>query len=111
LRLCSSLAFLVSPSVRYGHARRRSSLDGTRGPRAHRSSAARRRRGAKRRLYQRHVPEYWIVDLDAELIERWRSGEDRPDIATSVFEWQPPGATEPLRLELDKFFDRIGRNG
>lgn len=70
-------------------------------------SSARFDRGAKRRLYQRHVPEYWIVDLDAKLIERWRLGEDRPDVATNVLEWQPPGATESFRLDLRTFFDRI----
>ena len=26
---------------------------------------------AKRILYRRHVPEYWIVDLDARIVERW----------------------------------------
>ena len=38
-------------------------------------STAARDRGAKRRIYQRAgVAEYWIVDLDARLVERWRPG-------------------------------------
>jgi len=36
--------------------------------------SARGDREPKRELYQRHVPEYWIVDLDAALFERWRPG-------------------------------------
>lgn len=71
-------------------------------------SSARFDRGVKRRLYLRHVPEYWIVDLDAQLIERWRLGEDRPEIATNVLEWRPPGAAESFHLEIRKFFDRVG---
>lgn len=43
-------------------------------------SSARYDRVTKRSLYQRHVPEYWIVDLDACVIERWRSGDARPEI-------------------------------
>src|SRR5206468_3653343 len=27
----------------------------------------------KRPRYQEHIPEYWIFDLDARLVERWRS--------------------------------------
>jgi Uma2 family endonuclease len=35
-------------------------------------------RGAKRRIYQRAgVPEYWVVDSDAGLIERWTPGARR----------------------------------
>ena len=71
-------------------------------------SSARFDRGAKRLLYQRHVPEYWLVDLDAALIERWRPGEDRPEVAVSVLEWEPPGATNSFQLDIRKCFDRVG---
>jgi Uma2 family endonuclease len=44
-------------------------------------STASRDRGSKRRIYQRAgVDEYWIVDLDARLVERWRPDDDRPEI-------------------------------
>ncbi len=44
-------------------------------------STAARDRGTKRRLYlEAGVEEYWIVDLDARLIERWRLGDDGPEI-------------------------------
>jgi Uma2 family endonuclease len=60
-----------------------------------------RDRGAKRRIYQRAgVAEYWIVDLDARLIERWRPGDERPEILDDRLVWQVgelPGATFELR--------------
>src|SRR5574338_925716 len=34
-------------------------------------SSSRHDRVRKRPLYQRHVPDYWIVDLDSRLFERW----------------------------------------
>ncbi|MGH7583406.1 MAG: Uma2 family endonuclease [Gemmatimonadales bacterium] len=38
-------------------------------------------RGYKRRLYlEGGVEEYWIVDLDARIVERWRHGDVRPEI-------------------------------
>ena len=44
-------------------------------------STAARDRGAKRRLYlEAGVEEYWIVDIDARLVERWRQGDERPEI-------------------------------
>ncbi|MGH9261204.1 MAG: Uma2 family endonuclease, partial [Acidimicrobiales bacterium] len=51
---------------------------------------ASRDRGKKRRIYQRAgVAEYWIVDLDARLVERWRPEDDRPEIVSDVLRWEP----------------------
>ena len=66
--------------------------------------SARGDRGPKRELYQRHVPEYWIVDLDAALIERWRPGDERPEILRESLEWKPAGASSAFVLELPAFF-------
>lgn len=42
----------------------------------------------KRPLYQRfNVPEYWIVDGDARLVERWRQSDTRPEILDTTIEW------------------------
>lgn len=64
-------------------------------------------RVTKREYYQKHVPEYWIVDLDARLFERWRQGEDRPEIVIDVLEWRSPGANEPFQLALPRYFSTV----
>ena len=61
-------------------------------------------RGPKRELYQRHVPEYWIVDLDARLVERWRPGEERPEVIRERLEWHPADTESPLGLDLSILF-------
>lgn len=70
-------------------------------------STARSDRITKRRRYQRAgVPEYWIVDLDARTIERWRPEDQRPEVLSDNITWHPTGA-EPLQLELPPLFARI----
>ena len=61
-------------------------------------------RVSKRPGYQRHVVEYWIVDVEAGLVERWTKGEDRPEIVTGCVEWHPAEAVVPFRLDLEQFF-------
>lgn len=70
-------------------------------------SSSRHDRVRKRPLYQRHVPEYWIIDPDARLFERWRRGEERPEILTEHIGWVPAGATQPFALDLRAFFARV----
>jgi len=53
-------------------------------------------RVVKRARYQRYDVEYWIVDLDARLVERWDVGADRPLIVTEAVTRQAPGAREPI---------------
>ena len=68
-------------------------------------TSARHDRGRKRLYYQRNgVPEYWIVDLDARLVERWRPGDDRPEVATETLEWRPAEVSEPLVIDLQAAF-------
>jgi len=72
-------------------------------------STARYDRIVKRGKYQRAgVPEYWVVDLDARLVERWRPGDERPEILTELLVWQPDGAAEPLTLDLPTLFAEAG---
>jgi len=71
-------------------------------------STARRDRGIKREFYQRAgVHEYWIVDLDARLIERWTPSRARPDILRETLRWAPAGATAPLEIALPSFFAKV----
>ena len=67
-------------------------------------STARYDRIVKRGRYQRYGVEYWIVDLEARLLERWMPASDRPEILTEGMTWQPSGATTALVLELTPMF-------
>ncbi|MFN8574104.1 MAG: Uma2 family endonuclease [Gemmatimonadaceae bacterium] len=68
-------------------------------------STARNDRITKRSRFQRSgVPEYWIVDLDARVVERWRPDDARPEVLGTTFEWSPPGATTALVLDLVTLF-------
>lgn len=61
---------------------------------------AARDRGAKRRIYQQAgVAEYWVVDPDARLIERWTPPDLRPEILDEALTWAPEGE-EILRVPL-----------
>jgi Uma2 family endonuclease len=49
---------------------------------------ASRDRGKKRRIYQRAgVSEYWIVDQDARIIERWLPDDVRPEVLDQSLVW------------------------
>lgn len=70
-------------------------------------STARYDRQLKRRRYQRAgVPEYWIVDLDARVVERWRPPDARPDVVTDHLVWQPDGEAA-LTIDLAAYFTSV----
>jgi len=77
-------------------------------------STARYDRIVKRRRYQRAgTPEYWIVDPDARVIERWRPNDERPEVASEILEWRPVPDTPALLLDLPALFaeawgERVG---
>ena len=67
-------------------------------------STARYDRGLKRRYYQRAgVPEYWIVDIDARVVERWRPGDDRPEVLDRAMSWAPAEGA-PLVIDIVALF-------
>jgi Uma2 family endonuclease len=71
-------------------------------------STARADRIVKRRRFQRaRVSEYWIVDLDARLIERWRPGDRRPEVLEEHLEWRPESSVAPLVLDLPAYFREV----
>ncbi len=73
-------------------------------------STARSDRVRKRRFLQRvGVPEYWIVDVDSRVVERWQPGDERPALLDERLVWHPAGAAEPFTLDLPAFFARVHR--
>ena len=70
-------------------------------------SSSRHDRVRKRPLYQRHVPDYWIVDLDARLFERWAPSDERPELLTDTLVWRPVGATAPFKMDVSSYFAAI----
>jgi Uma2 family endonuclease len=68
-------------------------------------STARFDRLLKRRRYQRAgVPEYWIVDTDARLVERWRPEDTRPEVVGEILAWQPDPGQAALEIDLVAMF-------
>ena len=67
-------------------------------------SSGRHDRVRKRPKYQRHADEYWIVDPDARLLERWRPGDDRPEISAERFVWLPNADVPPFTIDIETFF-------
>lgn len=71
-------------------------------------STARADRIKKRMIYlDEGVPEYWIVDLDARAVERWRPGDQRPEIVDGVLMWQARGEIEALEIDLEAYFAAV----
>jgi len=70
-------------------------------------SSGRIDRVKKRPGYQARVPEYWIVDTDARIVERWHSEDERPEILTELLEWSATGAGAAFELNLTQFFARV----
>ncbi len=67
-------------------------------------STAARDRGAKRNIYQRAgVTEYWIVDADSRLVERWKPGDERPEVVTGALSWSLPGGAHGV-IDLSELF-------
>ena len=71
-------------------------------------SSVRIDRFTKRRFFQRvGVPGYRIVDVDARSVERWTPDDERPELLDDRLSWNPPGAAEPLLVDLPAFFRAV----
>ena len=72
------------------------------------SSTARVDRIKKRRVFQEErIPEYWIVDIEGGLIERWRPDDSRPEILSDAINWHPRPDLAALTVDLVKFFRTV----
>ena len=66
-------------------------------------------RTEKRDFYmEARVAEYWIVDLDARIVERWTPEQVHPEIRRDTLSWRTI-ATAPLEIDLRALFARIDR--
>lgn len=69
---------------------------------------ARADRHVKRRMYQQEgVPDYWIVDTGQRFVERWRPGDELPEILTERLTWQPRADAAPLVIDLPGYFRAV----
>lgn len=63
-------------------------------------------RVTKRHHYQDvGVPEYWIVDIDGGVVERWRPADDRPEIVSGTLAWQPDARVPALVIDLARLYE------
>ena len=70
-------------------------------------STARYDRSIKRPAFQdAGVEEFWIVDLDARLVERWLPNDLRPEILIDTLVWQPDGVAS-LTIDLRALFRSV----
>lgn len=68
-------------------------------------SSRRRDRLDKRRLYQEHrVETYWIVDLEAGLVEQWRPDDTRPEIISDSLRWRVDRDTPEVSIDVVRLF-------
>ncbi len=68
-------------------------------------STARHDRVVKRRRYQRYGVEYWIVDLEARLAERWTPQGSGPEIVLDTLAFHPAGVGSALRIALQPLIE------
>ena len=72
-------------------------------------SSIRYDRFTKRRLYQEvNIPEYWIVDGDAQRVEVWTPDLEFPRLETERVSWSPGRGAEPFVVELEELFRPLG---
>lgn len=66
-------------------------------------------RTTKRDFYLANgVEEYWIVDLDARVFERWLPSSETPELLREFIVWTPRGG-EQLTIDLLKWFADVDR--
>jgi len=65
-------------------------------------------RGRKRTLYkEKGVPEYWIVNIEDRVVERWRLDDSPLELLSKSLEWQPDFDAPSLVIDLPAYFDRV----
>ncbi len=71
-------------------------------------SSGRADRVIKRRLYQQQrVATYWIVDLEARVVEVWHPEDERPEIVADVRRWRVGDEAPELAIDLEELFTEL----
>ncbi len=71
-------------------------------------SSVRTDRITKRDFYlDAGVPEYWILDPVARIIERWTRERETPEVCRESLAWLPEGAQSPLTIDVPNLFETI----
>jgi len=67
-----------------------------------------RDRTVKRALYQAQgIPEYWIIDTDARVVERWRPESTAAECLAQSLVWQPVASVAPLEIDIVAYFAAV----
>ena len=65
-------------------------------------------RGRKRELYQAQgMPDYWIVNPNAQVFERWRPGDAQVELLSERVTWRPAGADEGMEIDLAAYWREV----
>lgn len=71
-------------------------------------SSVRHDRFTKRRAFQRdRVPEYWVMDGEAESFEVWHPDDECAALIDGRLVWRPEGCMAPFELDVKAFFASI----
>jgi len=74
-------------------------------------SSIRTDRVRKRDFYMRSpVDEYWVVDPEARVIERWFPEKEEPETFSETMEWRPRGSKSPFVIDVKALFVRIWKD-
>ena len=52
------------------------------------------------------MAEYWIVDLESRIVERWQPDDARPQILDEMLAWTLPGGAAGT-IDLKDLFRRV----
>jgi Uma2 family endonuclease len=67
-------------------------------------------RVTKRDFYMESgVAEYWIVDLESRLFERWVPTEATPELQETALSWRPAGSSVALTIDIAAYFAGVER--
>lgn len=65
-------------------------------------------RVTKRQLYRDHgVPENWVIDLEARVIERTTPRDHEVETLAERLVWSPEGAGDALELDVAEYFREV----